>query len=142
MFFERPDPRLIESADPSPAAAVVAALRRHALAAALCASALACAYAISLEIGLHARSATSGVLIVGGLYDRVAIVRDRRDVPHISARNEHDLFFAEGFVQGSDRLFQLDLTRRYAYGRLAEVLGAKALAIDRVQRAADIAGIA
>lgn len=142
MFFERPDPRLIESADPSPVAAVIAAAQRHALAAAACVSAIACAYAISVEVGLHARSVTGGVLTVPGLRDRVAIVRDRRDIPHISARNEHDLFFAEGFVQGSDRLFQLDLTRRYAYGRLAEVLGAKALAVDRVQRAADIAGIA
>ncbi|MBV9027316.1 MAG: penicillin acylase family protein [Candidatus Eremiobacteraeota bacterium] len=142
MFFERPDPRLIESADPSPLAAVIAALQRQALAAAACVSVIACGYAISVEIGLHAASATRGVLTVAGPYEPVTIVRDRRDVPHISARNEHDLFFAEGFVQGSDRLFQLDLTRRYAYGRLAEVLGAKALTVDRLQRAADIAGIA
>ena len=45
-------------------------------------------------------------------------------------------------MQGSDRLFQLDLTRRYAYGRLAEILGAKALVFDRVQRAVDISAIA
>jgi acyl-homoserine lactone acylase PvdQ len=34
-----------------------------------------------------------------------------------------DLFFAQGFVQAQDRLFQLDLWRRSVQGRLAEVLG-------------------
>jgi penicillin amidase len=44
-------------------------------------------------------------------------------VPHIYAQNADDLFFAQGFVQAQDRLFQLDLWRRSALGRLAEVLG-------------------
>ncbi|MBV8196637.1 MAG: penicillin acylase family protein [Candidatus Eremiobacteraeota bacterium] len=141
-FFERPDPRLIESADPSPAAAVLAALRRHVLAAGLAAGTIACAYVLNVEAGLHQTSVTSGDLRVFGLYERVTIVRDRHDIPHIRAANEHDLFFAEGYAQGADRLFQLDLTRRYAYGGLAEVLGRKALDLDRAQRAADISGIA
>ncbi|MGB9652977.1 MAG: penicillin acylase family protein [Candidatus Cybelea sp.] len=141
-FFERPDPRVLQSADPSLVSAVARAVYRHALAFATCVVGVALAYAANVEAGLHAASTTHGSVLVAGLREPVTIVRDRRDVPHISARNEHDLFFAEGYVQGSDRLFQLDLTRRYAYGRLAEILGAKALALDEAQRAVDVGGIA
>jgi penicillin amidase len=141
-FFERPDPRLIQSADPAPVAAVAGALKRHALAFALIVVAVVSAYSANVGVGLHEAAATRGRIVAAGLYDPVTIVRDRRDVPHIRARNEHDLYFAEGYVQGSDRLFQLDLSRRYAYGRLAEVLGSKALPYDEMQRAADVDGIA
>ena len=53
----------------------------------------------------------------------VTIARDARGVPHIRAGSVHDLFVAEGYAMGSDRLFQMDLTRRYVDGRLAELLG-------------------
>ncbi len=53
----------------------------------------------------------------------VRIIRDRWGVPHIYARTPDDLFFGQGFVQAQDRLFQLDLWRRSAQGRLSEVLG-------------------
>jgi penicillin amidase len=141
-FFERPDPRLILSADPTPTAAVAAALKRHALAFAVCLLAIAGAYAATVETGLHSTAVTRGSIVAKGLYAAVTIVRDGRDIPHIRAANEHDLYFAQGYAQGSDRLFQLDLSRRYAYGRLAEVFGAKALALDKEQRAVDINGIA
>jgi penicillin amidase len=141
-FFERPDPRLTQSADPTPAAAVGRVLGRHAIALALCATAAAGAYAVNLAIGLRAGAATQGTIVTAGLDDSVTVVRDRRDVPHIRAANDHDLFFAQGYVEASDRLFQLDLSRRYAYGTLAEVLGAKALAYDKMQRAVDIDAIA
>src|SRR5260221_711040 len=65
----------------------------------------------------------SGTLAIAGLEQPVRVVRDRWGVPHISARTEADLFFAQGFVQAQDRLFQMDLWRRSAQGRLAEVLG-------------------
>lgn len=133
---------MLQSADPSVASAVARTANRHALAFATCAVGIAFAYAANVEAGLHAVATTRGSILVAGLREPVAIVRDRRDVPHISARNEHDLFFAEGYVQGSDRLFQMDLTRRYAYGRLAEILGAKALPLDEAQRAVDVGGIA
>jgi penicillin amidase len=64
-----------------------------------------------------------GSLSVGGLREPVTVVRDRWGIPHITARNEHDLFFAQGFVQAQDRLFQMDLWRRTVQGRLAQVLG-------------------
>jgi penicillin amidase len=141
-FFERPDPRLILSADPTPPAAVAAALKRHVLAFAVCLLAIAGAYAAAVDAGLHATAVTRGTIVVRGLYAPVSIVRDQRDIPHIRAANQHDLYFAQGYAQGSDRLFQLDLSRRYAYGRLAEIFGARALAVDKAQRAVDINGIA
>ena len=62
-------------------------------------------------------------LALAGIGEPVRVVRDRWGVPHIYARNEHDLFFAQGFVQAQDRLFQMDLWRRSVQGRLSEVLG-------------------
>jgi penicillin amidase len=141
-FFERPDPRLAQSADPLPLPAVAGALIRHAIGLLVCLVAVATLYTGNVVLGLHVAAATRGSVVTMGVYAPVTIVRDRRDVPHIAARNEHDLYFGEGYVQGSDRLFQLDLSRRYAYGRLAEILGAKALPYDEMQRAAGIDAIA
>lgn len=71
---------------------------------------------------------------VGGLSAPVRVVRDRWGVPHIYAQREDDLFFAQGFVQAQDRLFQMDLWRRAAQGRLAEILGANFVARDATTR--------
>jgi penicillin amidase len=65
----------------------------------------------------------SGTREVAGLSAPVRLVRDRWGVPHIYAQNQDDLFFAQGFMQAQDRLFQMDLWRRSSQGRLAEVLG-------------------
>jgi penicillin G amidase len=77
---------------------------------------------------------TSGTLQVPGLTDEVRIVRDRWGIPHIYAKNTDDLFFAQGFVQAQDRLFQIDLWRRSTQGRLAEILGASYVDRDRLAR--------
>ena len=58
------------------------------------------------------------------------MVRDVDGVPHIKARNAHDLFFLQGWVHADDRLFQMDVTRRRASGTLAELLGSSALPSD------------
>jgi penicillin amidase len=71
----------------------------------------------------------------------VRIVRDSRDIPHIYAANAHDLMFAEGYAEASDRLFQMDLLRRYVYGRLAEVLGPSVLSADENARIVDVKSI-
>jgi penicillin amidase len=71
---------------------------------------------------------------VDGLRAQVVVRRDRWGVPHISAANQDDLFFAQGFVQAQDRLFQMDLWRRAAQGRLAEVLGLNFVSRDAVTR--------
>src|SRR5712691_11426353 len=76
----------------------------------------------------------SGTLTIAGLSQPVGIVRDRWGVPHITAQNERDLFFAQGFVQAQDRLFQMDLWRRSSQGRLAEVLGPNFIDRDAMTR--------
>ena len=70
------------------------------------------------------------------LYAPATILRDDRGVPHIVAENDHDLFFAQGYAEASDRLFQMDLLRRYMLGELAQVFGSSALASD--ERARDV----
>ena len=67
---------------------------------------------------------------VPGLGQPVEILRDQWGISHIYARNEHDLFLAQGFNAARDRLFQLELWRRQATGTLAEIVGPRALLAD------------
>ncbi len=82
----------------------------------------------------------AGSLEVDGLDAPVRVVRDRWGVPHIDAQNEHDLFFAQGFVQAEDRLFQMDLWRRSVQGRVSEVLGANFIERDAMTRRVQFSG--
>lgn len=75
-----------------------------------------------------------GEIALDGLDAPVEVIRDRWGVPHIYAENLDDLFFAQGFVQAQDRLWQMEMWRRYAEGRFAEVLGPEALPHDRLVR--------
>jgi penicillin amidase len=77
---------------------------------------------------------TSGTLAVAGLAQPVRVVRDRWGVPHVYAQSQDDLFFAQGFVQAQDRLFQMDLWRRSTQGRLSEVLGPNFIDRDAMTR--------
>src|SRR5690606_33704086 len=77
---------------------------------------------------------TEGEIAVEGLGAPVEILRDRFGVPHIFARSEADAHFALGFVHAQDRLWQLEMNRRIASGRLAELVGAGGLSIDRFMR--------
>lgn len=77
---------------------------------------------------------TKGRARMSGLREDVEIVRDRWGVPHVYARNLRDLFFAVGYAQAQDRLWQMEFNRRAATGRLSEVLGDAALEIDRLVR--------
>lgn len=76
----------------------------------------------------------SGTIEVPGIVAPVRVIRDRWGVPHIHADNRDDLFIAQGLVQAQDRLFQMDLWRRAAQGRLAEVLGANFVDRDVMTR--------
>ncbi len=67
---------------------------------------------------------------IAGLDHPVTIVRDADGIPNIYARTEHDLVFAQGWVQAQDRLFQMDLSRRGAAGTVAELVGPEAIAAD------------
>jgi len=74
-----------------------------------------------------------------GLHERADVLRDRFGVPHIFAADRHDLFFLQGYVTAQDRLWQMDLYRRAAAGRLAEVLGEPGLESDRFLRTVGLA---
>ena len=73
-----------------------------------------------------------GRLAAPGLQDRVEIVRVEPGVPHIYARNAHDLFFAQGYVHAQDRLWQMEFNRIVGQGRLASLFGEGALEIDKI----------
>lgn len=73
-------------------------------------------------------------LRIPGLRDEVQVVYDDRHVPHIFAKNEHDLFMAQGYVTASMRLFQMELQTHAAAGRISELIGERGIAYDRLQR--------
>lgn len=73
-------------------------------------------------------------LSFAGLHETVTVRRDERGIPYIEAANEADLYFAQGYVTASDRLWQMDLTRRTARGELAEIFGNTQLDEDKRQR--------
>jgi penicillin amidase len=75
-----------------------------------------------------------GTLRVKGLSAAVKVTRDGHGVPAIEAATLEDLFFAQGFVTAQDRLWQMDIMRRFAGGELSEILGEDTLKIDREQR--------
>lgn len=74
---------------------------------------------------------TSGTVAVPGLAAPVSLLRDRWGVPQIYAANEHDLFFAQGYVHAQDRLWQMEFDRRISSGRLAEMIGAGLVPTDK-----------
>ncbi|RDI47361.1 penicillin acylase family protein [Falsibacillus pallidus] len=76
----------------------------------------------------------SGTIHIKGLNAAVQVIRDENGVPHLKADNEHDLFMAQGYVQAQDRLFQMDLSRRQASGRLSEVIGKATIDRDKFFR--------
>jgi penicillin amidase len=75
-----------------------------------------------------------GSITLPSLRADVRVVRDTWGVPHIYAQSPDDLFFAQGFVMAQDRLWQMEMWRRSAEGRLAQILGPSAVARDRVAR--------
>jgi penicillin amidase len=92
------------------------------------------AMAAFVVLARRALPQVEGTLAVAGLEQQVTITRDLYGVPHIAAAGLEDLFFAQGFVTAQDRLWQMDMLRRFAAGELAEVLGPSALTQDRQRR--------
>ncbi len=82
---------------------------------------------------------TDGELTVAGLAAPVDVVRDAAGIPHIYAASDDDAWFALGYLHADDRLWQMELDRRTAAGRLAEILGPSALDADRFLRTMGIA---
>jgi penicillin amidase len=79
-------------------------------------------------------TANSQTLSLAGLRERVNVRKDERGIPYIEANNEADLYFAQGYVTASDRLWQMDLLRRSMRGELAEIFGPAVLEEDKRHR--------
>ena len=76
----------------------------------------------------------SGTVVVSELIAPVEIIRDEWGVPNIYAQNEHDLFFAQGYVHAQDRLWQMEFNRRIGNGTLSAAAGEATLDTDRFLR--------
>ena len=76
-----------------------------------------------------------GSIILSGLQSPVSVMRDEHGVPHITAANMEDLFFAQGYVTAQDRLWQMDMTRRAVGGEMAEIFPASSGPAQPVSRA-------
>ena len=86
------------------------------------------------ELARRSLATIDGELAVPGLREPVEVIRDEWGVPHIYAQNDDDLFFAQGYVMAQDRLWQMEMWRRWREGRLAEIFGPEALDYDRRTR--------
>jgi penicillin G amidase len=95
-------------------------------------------FLLNVVAGMHTHARYVGAISGLQLRAPVAILRDDRGVPHVIALNDHDLFFGQGYVEASDRLFQMDTLRRFTLGELAEVFGSAALKSDEEQRAVPV----
>ncbi len=76
------------------------------------------------------RYQTDGTLSLPGLKDKVTVVRDEKGMPYIYAGNTEDALTALGFVTAQDRLFNMELVRRWAEGRLSELAGPSTESVD------------
>ena len=99
-----------------------------------------CVLLVALSVAIvpaHAdpqSTSPSETITLPNLQQPVEILIDHWGVPHIYAKNEADLFFAQGFNAARDRLFQIDLWRRRGLGQLSEVFGPAFVEQDKAAR--------
>jgi penicillin G amidase len=72
-----------------------------------------------------------GAASLPGLKNEVSVERDNWGVPHIRAGSLEDMAEAQGYVMAQDRLWQMDLLRRVGRGQLSEIMGPRAIEIDK-----------
>ena len=77
-------------------------------------------------------------LVSNKITDKVEIIRDSSNIPHIFSENINDVFFGLGYAHAQDRFWQLNILRRSAQGRLSEIFGQKTLQLDEFVRRLDI----
>ncbi|MGB5315848.1 MAG: penicillin acylase family protein, partial [Robiginitalea sp.] len=80
----------------------------------------------------HQKPEYDGSKALADLQDSVTVYFDTYGIPHIYAENEPDAFRALGYVHAQDRLWQMEILRRVAPGRLSEVFGSDALSNDKL----------
>ncbi|SKB47997.1 penicillin acylase family protein [Maribacter arcticus] len=76
------------------------------------------------------KTTSSDMLLLAELQEPVEMVRDEWGINHIYAKNQHDLFYAQGYAAAADRLFQFEIWRRQATGTVSEILGERELKRD------------
>lgn len=96
-------------------------------------------FAVNLITRSHLDDGRDEVAVVR---DTVRIYRNSFGLPHIIGSSDADVISGQGYVHAQDRLWQMDMWRRFGQGRLAEVLGSKAVSTDVFARSLDIPGIA
>ncbi|MDX1415637.1 MAG: penicillin acylase family protein [Candidatus Promineifilaceae bacterium] len=77
---------------------------------------------------------TAGTITLTGLEEEVHVYRDEFGIPHIFAKNDHDLFFTQGYVAAQDRFWQMELWRHISQGRLSEIAGEATIDSDKFIR--------
>jgi penicillin amidase len=90
----------------------------------ICCLLLSLAAIVTVTLSEATAAAQTAPTLIPGLVNQVVIRRDERGIPYIQAKNDHDLYLAQGFVTAGDRLWQMDLLRRSERGELAEILSA------------------
>jgi penicillin amidase len=86
------------------------------------------------SLATQSLSKIDGTLEIPGLAADVEVLREQWGVPHIYAKNADDLFFAQGYVVAQDRLWHMEMNRRVAQGRTAEIVGPSGVPHDRLVR--------
>jgi len=93
---------------------------------------LICILVIAVLVFVNSLKPTyKGDLKLNTLKERVTVFYDDFGVPHINAQNEHDAFTAFGYVHAQDRLWQMEIMRRIAAGRLSELFGEDLIEVDK-----------
>jgi len=77
---------------------------------------------------------TGGTMMLHSPEKTVEVIRDANAVPHIFAESLHDAYFALGYVHAQDRLWQMEMMRRFGAGRLSEIFGKATVRADRYAR--------
>ncbi len=85
----------------------------------------------ALAVAIVSVEAQAPAIAVKELKASASVRRDARSIPYIEAANDNDLYFVQGYVTASDRLWQMDLLRRVARGETAEIFGKAALEEDK-----------
>ena len=116
--------------------------RRLAAAGIAVAAGLGVALVSSVAVLMGPLPSRRGTVFVPRLQAPVEALFDRQGVPHVRAVLETDAWRALGFIHAADRLFQMELRRRAAQGRLAEIFGEQAVAMDREARRNGYAALA
>lgn len=82
----------------------------------------------------HSTITKKNKIILKGVHKNVEVTFDDRMIPHIFAQNDHDVYYTQGYITAMHRLWQMDFQTRFAAGRISEVVGKKAIELDKYQR--------